>query len=385
MALSRIEGQDHLYVGGLWALRRTDSLQQRGITHVLSLFDPSGLKNFKDEPWAVYGKAFRHLLIDIDDVDESDLLIELPRAVRFIDDGLRGGEKAAAVFVHCAAGKSRSVAVVVAYLLWRFPHRFDPDAVPDAVPSDGSVSQDNHHAAPRKHRKETAQRAVAAALALVRQSRPLAEPNCGFMQQLALWWEMGCPDDVETHPVYQRWAYRREVEESVAAGQAPSRLRFEDEQQPGGPTSSSSPSSSSSSTAAAAPATHPCPELKLRCKKCRLMLAAGPFIQTHAPAKPMKEPCPHHFVEPLSWMRGELERGRLDGRLVCPNERCGTVVGRYDWKGLRCACGGWVTPGLSLQRGRVDEERVSRSLTGEASMVRMGIRMPPGRGGAGSL
>ncbi|RCI09935.1 hypothetical protein L249_8377 [Ophiocordyceps polyrhachis-furcata BCC 54312] len=374
MALSRIEGLDGLYVGGLWALRRSDSLQERGIAHVLSLFDPSGLKNFKDEPWTVYGKAFRHLLIDIDDVDESDLLIELPRAVRFIADGLqdRGG---AAVFVHCAAGKSRSVAVVVAYLLWRFPHRFDPDT----VPSDGSLSPDNNHTAPRKHCKETAPQAVAAALALVRRSRPLAEPNCGFMQQLAIWWEMGCPDDVETHPAYQRWAYRREVEESVAAGQAPSRLRFEDEQQSGVP--SSSPPSSS----AVATATHNSPELKLRCKKCRLVLAAGPFIQTHAPAKPMKEQCPHHFVEPLSWMRGELERGLLDGRLVCPNERCGTVVGRYDWKGLRCACGGWVTPGLSLQRARVDEERVSRSLTGEASMMSMGIRMPPGRGGAGSL
>ncbi|PFH58478.1 hypothetical protein XA68_13620 [Ophiocordyceps unilateralis] len=363
MALSRIEGHDGLYVGGLWALRRSDSLRELGITHVLSLFDPSSLKNFKNEPWTEYGKVFRHVVIEIDDVDDSDLLIELPRAVRFIADGLDGQGKGA-VFVHCAAGKSRSVAVIIAYLLWRFPRRFDPDLVPSGSyePSPPSDVAENTG---QKKPKETAQQAVAAALALVRRTRPLAEPNCGFMEQLALWWEMGCPDDVETHEAYQRWAYKREVEESVAAGQAPSRLRFEDEhQRQPGVTSSPPPSS----------------ELRLRCKKCRRMLAAGPLIQTHAPVKPMAEPCPHHFVEPLSWMRGELERGQLGGRLVCPNERCGTVVGRYDWKGLRCACGGWVTPGLSLQRARVDEER---SRTGEAS--KMGIRMPPRRGGAGSL
>jgi dual specificity phosphatase 12 len=57
-----------------------------------------------------------------------------------------------------------------------------------------------------------------------------------------------------------------------------------------------------------------------------------------------------------AWMRSELEKGEVNGRLSCPNERCGAAVGRYDWKGIRCACGGWVTPGLSLQRARVDEE-----------------------------
>lgn len=370
MALNRIEGQEELYVCGLWALRRSDTLAELGITHILSLFNPSGLRNFKGEPWAEYGKAFRHVAIDIDDVEDSNLLIELPAAVRFIADGLDRGSKSA-VAVHCAAGKSRSVAVVIAYLLWRFPHPFNPDLVPpdsyERSPPEGLAKTPHSNVAEQRNRKETAQRAVASALALVRRTRPTAEPNCGFMEQLALWWEMGCPQDVETHPVYQRWAYKREVEESVAVGQAPSRLRFEDEQRQS--SSSSTPSSGA----------RPPSELRLRCKKCRRMLAAGPLIQTHASAGPTTEPCPHHFVEPLSWMRTELERGLLAGRLACPNERCGTVVGRYDWKGLRCACGGWVTPGLSLQRARVDEDRMPASTTAENG-VRMGIRMPPGRG-----
>ncbi|KAF4968703.1 hypothetical protein FZEAL_10351 [Fusarium zealandicum] len=392
MALSRIDGQDELYVGGLWALRRSNSLTDRRITHVLSLvpFDPSSLKNFKDEPWIDYGKDFRHLVIDIDDVEDADLLIELPRAVRFIEDGLRGsrqedGTKEAdakeedggvslekgvqglniqgkkrkgGVFVHCAAGKSRSISAVLAYLLWRYPNRFDPNITPTAV-SDPTQAIPQASTEQRS-RKDTASEAVQAALALIRRSRPMAEPNDGFMDQLALWWEMGCPDDVEVNPVYQRWAYKREVEENVAVGQAPTRLRFEDEE--------AQPRDESG--------------LSLRCKKCRCTLVTAPFIIDHSPpgGKASAAPtCQHFFVEPLSWMRGVLEQGELNGRLLCPNAKCGAGVGRYDWKGFRCSCGGWVIPAFSLQRARVDD--VVKRPTGLAGM---GIRLPPGavrRGG----
>jgi len=70
------------------------------------------------------------------------------------------------------------------------------------------------------------------ALELIRQARPLCEPNDGFMEQLNMYYEMGCPDEVADHPVYQRWLYRREVEESVACGRAPEikSVRFEDDQ-----------------------------------------------------------------------------------------------------------------------------------------------------------
>lgn len=60
----------------------------------------------------------------------------------------------------------------------------------------------------------------------------MCEPNDGFMDQLNLYHEMGCPDDVVNHSLYQRWLYRREVEDSVACGRAPEMrsVRFEDEQ-----------------------------------------------------------------------------------------------------------------------------------------------------------
>lgn len=95
-------------------------------------------------------------------------------------------------------GKSRSATVAIAYLLHRQPDMLTPQA----------------------------------ALAILREARPLCEPNSGFMEQLDIYHQMGCPDDVTGHPLYSRWMYRREVEESVACGRAPemSSVLFEDEQ-----------------------------------------------------------------------------------------------------------------------------------------------------------
>jgi dual specificity phosphatase 12 len=69
------------------------------------------------------------------------------------------------------------------------------------------------------------------ALEQVRQSRPLVEPNEGFMQQLEMYYRMRAPINVEESPVYQRWMYQREVQLSSDCGQAPDadKIRFEDE------------------------------------------------------------------------------------------------------------------------------------------------------------
>lgn len=112
-----------------------------------------------------------------------------------------------------AMGKSRSATVLCAYLMKRY--RISPSE----------------------------------ALSQIRQSRPLCEPNDGFMQQLQLYHQMEMTEDVEDSPVYQRWLYQREIEMSRACGQAPEaeKIRFEDEHV-------------SDATAT---------EFELRCRKCR--------------------------------------------------------------------------------------------------------------------
>ena len=92
-------------------------------------------------------------------------------------------------------GKSRSATIVVAYLMHKFK-------IPPLE-----------------------------ALNKLRKGRGVCEPNSGFWKQLDLYQSMGTPDDVESHPQYQRWLFQREVDISGLAGMAPEtdKIRFEDE------------------------------------------------------------------------------------------------------------------------------------------------------------
>jgi dual specificity phosphatase 12 len=92
------------------------------------------------------------------------------------------------------------------------------------------------------------------ALEQLQRSRPICEPNPGFMQQLELYHQLQAPVDLDREPAYQRWVYKREVELSIACGKAPDKVRFEDEQ-----------SSAGSGSGAAA-------SIELRCRKCRQVL-----------------------------------------------------------------------------------------------------------------
>jgi len=72
-------------------------------------------------------------------------------------------------------------------------------------------------------------------------------------------------------------------------------------------------------------------------------------------------------------MRSELEQGKLDGRLECP--KCNTNVGKYAWQGMRCSCGDWVVPAITLAKGKVDEVGVRSG--GAESKIRMGPGVKP--------
>ncbi|KAJ5099079.1 hypothetical protein N7532_006080 [Penicillium argentinense] len=339
MAMNQIPGQN-IYISGIYCMKNKAALEREGITHVVSVLrlNPAEVdKTFS---------SYQHFAIDADDTDDENLLQHFPDAVRFIKSAVEAGGK---VLVHCAMGKSRSTAVCIAYLLHQKPNMLTPQS----------------------------------ALEILRQCRPLCEPNDGFMEQLALYHEMGCPEDITEHPVYQRWLYRRDVEESVACGRAPEMesVRFEDEQ----PTQSQIQEK-------------PPQEVEIKCRKCRKGLASSKYMIPHDEDKRnnskarQNTECAHVFLHPMKWMSPSLFPSTdgsktsstydsasgdapLSGRLICPNPTCGSNVGKFAWQGLQCNCGSWVVPALGLAKARVD---IANKVNTARPPAALGIRMPPG-------
>ena len=79
-------------------------------------------------------------------------------------------------------------------------------------------------------------------------------------------------------------------------------------------------------------------------------------------------------------MEGMLKSGNISGKIVCPNEKCGTKIGNFDWAGVQCGCKEWVTPvsfvidavGLAWQSGADRSYRAS--VSPEARLMKSGER-----------
>jgi protein-tyrosine phosphatase len=124
-----------LFLGGIGAARNLSGLQEQGVTHVL---------NMSPVVPCFHRKALRYKTVTVFDDPDSNIAQFFPDTNKYIHKGRRRG----GVLVHCYAGKSRSTTIVLAYMM--ACERMDLDA----------------------------------ALSHVKQARPVAQPNTGFMQQL---------------------------------------------------------------------------------------------------------------------------------------------------------------------------------------------------------
>lgn len=293
-----------------------DLQKEYAITHVISVLE--GLVP------AYLAEKFQHLHIEVQDLETVNLLEHLPNATYFMDQALISKEDAdgqkhlGAVLVHCAQGVSRSVTVIMAYLMYRYKLK-----LPQAL-----------HAV--KRRSESAQ------------------PNDGFMKQLELFEHMGFTVD-KLSSTYRQFLVELSLQEDPSGQSLASSKIFD----------------SSSNSKEKAKGTY-----NLRCKRCRQVLANQGDIETHdmpgsesrqsqfikkAPnsrrivaVADASKTCSHYFLEePVNWMREELDKQDIEGKFSCP--KCSHKVGGYSWKGSRCSCGKWMIPALHLQSAKVDE------------------------------
>ena len=129
----------NLFIGEWHAVKNREFLSKAKITHVLSALTPKSaffpeLKSLQIE----------QKIVAISDHPDESITPHFEPAIEFIGSALQNGN----IFVHCAGGRSRSVSLVVAYLV--------------------------------KEKGMSVQTAIAA----IKEKRPEAGPNHHFLQEL---------------------------------------------------------------------------------------------------------------------------------------------------------------------------------------------------------
>lgn len=307
-----------------------------GVTHVISVVSGSLPENIVND--------YAHLQIDITDEPTSDLLGHIDTAIAFIEEALSvaleetesSKSSNGKVLVHCAQGESRSVAVIIAYLMY-------------------------------KHKLSYKQ-----ALYAVKRKSADVNPNPGFVKQLQLFGEMGCRVDTSS-PLYREYF----VENSLSLDPSGASLlksgfwKVKKEEQD----VESEASSENKMFKDSARSSGSQEAFNLRCKRCRTTLAKSNDVESHEipdsesrqahfirtvpnsrriiSSVDASKTCSHYFMsEPMAWMETELNKQELEGKLACP--KCEAKVGGYSWKGSRCSCGKWMVPAIHLQSAKVD-------------------------------
>lgn len=129
------EIHEGIFLGSIGAAYNKDGLINHKITHILSV------ANMVE---ALYPSDFTYKKIEVRDSADVDLEEHFDECFAFINEAKQNG---GAVLVHCFAGRSRSVTVVVAYLMkmlgMDFSQAFDLVRAkrPQAAPNPGFVIQ----------------------------------------------------------------------------------------------------------------------------------------------------------------------------------------------------------------------------------------------------
>lgn len=315
--MNRIIG--NIYLSSIELLNDVESLKQQKISHILSVV-PGDIPNTKD---------FHHEQISINDDDQSIILSHFQKSFEFINSCLYPNTNedqinvktphSGSILIHCHEGMSRSVSVLVGYLM--------------------------------KYYKLSLDQAIYAI-----NRRKEIQINPWFYQQLELYQEIGC--DLRHH------SYKQFL---IEANQGDYRKVLQLLDQSGASLHQQETTLQQDDTKTGL----------LRCKLCRHQLATTNHLIYHTPPdqdshqskffKKQKNSkfvfstanaatiCSHYFInDPLQWMAPILAEQELEGKFSCPNDKCHNKIGGYSWKGSRCSCGKWIIPAFHLLTAKVD-------------------------------
>ncbi len=315
LKMSKIERG--LYLGNMEAATDVLLLESHHITHIITLDTvplPRKISSFLPRV------NFLHL--HVTDLVDEDILSHVDPAIEFIEEGL--SNENGGVLVHCFRGKSRSAAIVLAYVMRKYKYTLEK------------------------------------ALRKVRARRSCICPHQGFLAQLKLFESMEFTLDTSN---VQFKMFRVSL---AAERMRKAKVLFRDsldyilDDDPG-----EVPGGSAK-----------CSQV-YKCKSCRRTLATSHNLSPHEsgetprwtepkwslPAEEVLEGasdlglrlCTRSvFINPVAWMRTEIKQS-LGGALYCPN--CQTRVGDFSWvagtscgggSGGKAGCGAAISPSFQL-------------------------------------
>jgi len=132
-----------LFLGSIKSALNVVALVKQNITHILTIHDSLN---------PTYPNHFEYMWIQADDYETVNIIQHFEKVIQFIEEGRQKG----GILVHCQAGVSRSVSLVIAYIMY------------------------------------TKKLSLQSSLELVKSKRNVASPNSGFLKQLYLFEKMQC-------------------------------------------------------------------------------------------------------------------------------------------------------------------------------------------------
>lgn len=101
--ISKIDSIPGLWIGDYDVACNMELLETHAITHIISLYR-----------MPVFPDNYEYMCVNIEDIETENISKYFGETNAFIDKGLRDGY---GVLVHCAAGISRSAAIIIAYIM----------------------------------------------------------------------------------------------------------------------------------------------------------------------------------------------------------------------------------------------------------------------------
>jgi atypical dual specificity phosphatase len=140
---------NRIFISDIASIMNKEELKKNGITHIVSVFN--GAKE-------TYPKDFTYKLIHINDDHWVPIKNFFDETTQFIHESLENNEDTK-VLVHCQRGVSRSVSVVLAYLLFEQNNRSQIE-------------------------EKIIDKRILETLKFVQSKREIAEPNKGFLKNI---------------------------------------------------------------------------------------------------------------------------------------------------------------------------------------------------------